>query len=279
LAVRLAWRFGGEVISADSRQVYRGMDIGTGKITKSQMRGIAHYLLDVASPKSRFTVAQYKKLAQAAIKKIQRRGKIPIICGGTGFYIQTLVDDLKIPEIKPNWRLRQKMEKIITKNLYKELQKLDPRRAKSIDRHNRRRLIRALEIIKITGQPVPSLKTTPAQNVLFLGIKIAPKVLARRIKARLLKRLKQGMVAEVKKLRKRGISWKKLESFGLEYRWIAFYLQNKISRNEMVSRLQKEIERYAKRQMVWFKRDGRIHWTKKPPEAVKVVQRFLRLAP
>ncbi|MBU2037217.1 tRNA (adenosine(37)-N6)-dimethylallyltransferase MiaA, partial [Patescibacteria group bacterium] len=240
LAVKLAKKYNGEVISADSRQVYKGMDIGTGKITKKEMAGIPHYLLDVVSPQRRFTVAQYKKLGQAAIKKIYHQNKVPIICGGTGFYIRALIDNLQIPAVKPNLKLRARLEKKSVEELFAELKKLDPRRAKTIDRHNPRRLIRALEIIMTTGQPVPPLISVlpakaeiQAQNskpgsrvkpgmtsTLFLGIKKSRPELARRVKIRLQQRLQQGMLTEVKKLRQQGLSWKRLDSFGLEYRWL-----------------------------------------------------------
>lgn len=267
---------GAEIISADSRQIYRGMDIGTGKITKKEMGGIPHYLLDVAQPRRRFTAAQYKKLGQAAIKKIQSKNKLPIICGGTGFYIRALVDDLLIPEVKPNLKLRASLEKKTAAELYSELKKLDPRRAATIDPKNPRRLIRALEIVLTTGQPVPELTLKQQPNVLFLGIKKSRPELARRIKARLEKRLKQGMLAEVKKLRSQGLSWKRLDSFGLEYRWLAKYLQKQISHDEMVARLQKDIEHYAKRQMTWFSRDPRIHWIINERQAARVIKNSLK---
>ncbi|HRY52503.1 MAG TPA: tRNA (adenosine(37)-N6)-dimethylallyltransferase MiaA [Candidatus Portnoybacteria bacterium] len=275
LAVFLSKKYNGEVISADSRQIYKGMDIGTGKITRKEMAGIPHYLLDVASPSRRFTAAQYKKLAQQAIKNIQRKNKLPIICGGTGFYIRALIDDLQIPKIKPDLKLRAQLEKKTTTELFAQLKKLDPRRAKEIDRHNPRRLVRALEIIYKTGQPVPELKLEPQPNVLFLGIKKSRPELARRIKRRLQKRFKQGMLTEVKKLRKQGLSWQRLDSFGLEYRWLARFLQNKISYTEMVERLQKDIEHFAKRQMAWFGKDSRIHWIKNPAQARKITSDFL----
>jgi len=275
---------GAEIISADSRQVYQGMNLGSGKITKKEMRGVPHYLLDVASPKRRFTAAQYKKLAQATIKKIHRQNKLPIICGGTGFYIQALTDNLALPKVKPNLKLRAQLEKLSTPKLYQQLKKLDPRRAKNIDCFNRRRLIRALEIIKTTGQPIPRLKNAPAKNILFLGIEIAPEILARRIKIRLEKRLKQGMLAEVKKLHAQGLSWKRLDGFGLEYRWLARYLQkktlrqaqDKLSYQEMTARLQKDTEHYAKRQMTWFKRNGQIRWIKNERQAANIVENFLK---
>ncbi len=275
LAVKIAKKFGGEIISADSRQVYKGMDIGTGKITRKEMAKVPHHLLDVASPKRQFTVVQYKKLAEKAIKKIRGRGKIPIICGGTGFYIQTVSDNLLIPEIKPDAKLRIRLEKKSAKELFNQLKKLDPRRAKNIDKNNRRRLIRALEIVIKSGKKVPLLKSGPKYEALIIGIKRNAKELKELIKTRLLKRLKQEMVKEIINLKKFGLSWKKLEDFGLEYRYVAYYLQNKLSYNEMIEKLQKEIEHYAKRQITWFSKDKRINWVKNPKQAEKLVKEFL----
>jgi len=303
LSIKLAKKFNGEIISADSRQVYKGMNIGTGKITKKEMEGIPHYLLDVASPKRKFTVAQYKKLALEAINKIQKKslpshqnsegisggdGKVPFLVGGTGFYIQAVVDGIIIPEVKPDWRLRKKLEKKSTKELFKMLKKLDPKRAKTIEKNNPRRLIRALEIVLKTKKPVPLLKKQPPKfNVLILGIKKPQEELKKSIRKRLIRRLKprtrtssvqgkQDMIAEVKRLRKSGLSWKRLESFGLEYKYIAYYLQKKITKEQMIEKLQKEIEHFAKRQMTWFKRDKRIKWIKNQKQAEKLIKNFLK---
>lgn len=276
LAVKIAKKFNGEVISADSRQVYKGMNLGTGKITKKEMEGIPHHLLDVASPKRKFTVVQYRKLALKALEKIFKKGKLPIICGGTGFYIQALIDGITIPPVPPDWKLRRKLEKKSVEELYELLKKLDKKRAETIEKKNKRRLIRAIEIAQKLGK-VPPLKKEPLPYpVLMLGIKKEKKELKKLIRKRLLKRIRQGMIAEVKKLKKSGISWKRLEEFGLEYRWVARYLQNKISKEEMIEKLQKEIENYAKRQMVWFKKDKRIIWIKNQREAEKLVRNFLK---
>jgi len=277
LAIKLAKKFKGEIVSADSRQVYRGMNIGTGKVTKKEMLGIPHYLLDVASPKKKFTVVQYRKLTLRALDKIQRKNKIPFLVGGTGFYIQAVVDGIVIPKVKPDWKLRKKLELIAADKLFQKLRKLDPKRAKTIERKNRRRLIRALEIIIKTKKPVPALKKQPLPYpVLMIGIKKSFKELQRLIKKRLLKRFRQGMILEVKKLRKSGVSRKRLEEFGLEYRYIARYLQGKITYKEMAGKLEREIMGFAKRQMTWFKRDRRIYWAKKEKEAEKLVKKFLR---
>lgn len=287
LSIKLAKKFNGEVVSADSRQVYKGMDIGTGKITKKEMKGIPHYLLDVASPKKRFTVLEYQKLTLEAINKIQKKDKIPFLVGGTGFYIQAIVEGIAIPKVRPDWKLRAKLQKRSALELFKMLKKLDPRRAKRIEKKNKRRLLRALEIVIKTGKPVPRLKKKPPQfEVLMLGIKKNPRELKELIRKRLLKRIKQGMIAEVKKLRKSGLSWKRLEEFGLEYKYIAQYFQKKINYEEMVEKIQKESEKFAKRQMTWFKKDPapeqaryragkRINWIKNYKEAEKLVKNFL----
>ena len=276
LSIKLAKEFNGEVISADSRQIYKGMDIGSGKVTKKEMQAIPHYLLDVASPKRKFTVVQYKNLALKAIKKIQKKNNLPILVGGTGFYIQAVIDGIIIPSIKPDWKLRKKLEKKNIQELFKMLKKFVPRRAKTIESKNKRRLIRALEIVIKTKKPVPPLKKKlPQFEVLILGIKKDPDELKERIRKRLLKRLKQGMLAEVKKLKKSGVSWKRLEEFGLEYKYIALYLQNKITKKEMVDKIQKESEHFAKRQMTWFKKDKRIKWIENYKKAENLLKKFL----
>ena len=276
ISIKLAKKFGGEIISADSRQIYKGMNIGSGKVTKKEMAGIPHYLLDVANPKKRFSVAQYQKLALSATKKIQKKNKLPILVGGTGFYIQSLVDGIVIPEVKPDWKLREKLSKIALPLLFKRLQELDPVRAGNIDPNNPRRVIRALEVVLKLKKPVPTLSHNKLElNTLILGIKKNREELKALIHKRLIKRLKNNsMINEVKKLRKH-LSWKRLEEFGLEYRFVAQYLQNKISYQEMVDNIQKESEHFAKRQMTWFKRDKRIHWIKNQKQAENLIRKFL----
>jgi len=277
LAIKLAKKFNGEIVSADSRQVYKSLDIGTGKVTKKEMKGIPHHLLDVASPKRRFTVAQYRKLALKAINKIFKKGKVPIFCGGTGFYIQAVVDGIIIPEVKPDWRLRSNLNKFPVEELYKILKKLDPRRAKTIEKKNKRRLVRAIEIIMKTKKPVPPFKKQPLPYpVLIIGIKKSLEELKKIIEKRFLKWLRQGLIKEVKNLKKSGLSWKKIEDFGIHYRVIAQYLQNKINYKEMIENSLKELRNYAKRQMTWFKRDKRIIWVKNYKEAEKLIKKFLK---
>lgn len=276
LAVKLAKKFNGEVVSADSRQVYAGMDIGSGKITKKEMAGIPHHLLDVASPRSVFSVTRYRKLAMAAIKKIRESEKIPVLCGGAGFYIHAVIDGIIIPEVKPSWKLRKNLEKKSTSQLFEMLKKLDPARAKTIEAKNPRRLIRAIEIVKITKKPVPDFKKNPLPYpVLYLAIKKDEKTLKKLIAKRLKKRLRIGMVSEAKKIRKSGLSWKRMESFGLEYKNLAMYLQKKITKQEMISRIQIESWQYAKRQIQWL-RDPRIIWVTSLTQALKLSQKYLK---
>lgn len=259
LGVKLAKQKNGEIVSADSRQVYRGMNIGSGKITKREMKSIPHHLLDVVDPKKTFSVAQYQKLAHQAIADILNRGKLPIVVGGTGFYIQSIVDNIILPEVPPNPTLRKKLAKLSTLELYTILAELDGKRAKTIDKENPARLIRAIEIATALGK-VPKVKSKPLYEVEIIGINPNEKTLKQKIHTRLLTRLKSGMIAEVKKLHAGGLSWKKLEAFGLEYRYVAQFLQNKLTKTEMIATLETAIFQYAKRQMTWFKRDKRIKW-------------------
>lgn len=274
LAVKLAKKFNGEIISADSRQIYKGLNIGSGKITKKEMMDTPHHLLDVASPKRTFTVAQYQKLVKKALKKILAKNKIPIICGGTGFYIDALIYNYQLPEVPPDKKMRKKLEGLELTELLNILKKIDPKRFKTIDRKNKRRLIRAIEIAKTIGK-TPKLKKHSSYNVLEIGIKKPAEELKRLIAKRLSKRLKQGILKEVKNLHKKGLSWQRLDDLGLEYRYVSRYLHGLINKKEMVNSILKESWGYVKRQMTWFKKDPLIHWVKNENQAKKIVGRFL----
>ncbi len=279
LAVSLARKFDGEIISADSRQVYKGLDIGTGKITKKEMRGVKHHMLDVVNPKTIFTVAQFKKKTDKIIADIVRKKKLPILCGGTGFYIQAVVDNISLPEVKPDKKLRAKLSKKSTAELFKILKKLDPRRAQEIDSKNPHRLIRAIEIAKHLGS-VPHLEATlpSGYEILQIGIKTDSVVLKEKIYNRLLARIKSGMIREARKLHEKGLSWKRMEALGLEYRYLAKYLKKEIDKNEMIEQLDREIRKYAKRQKTWFKRDKKIKWftLKEEKKIEEKIRKFLK---
>lgn len=281
LAVYLAQKLNGEVISADSRQVYKGMDIGSGKVTKKEMGGIRHHLLDVADPrKHTYTVENFRKDGNAAIADIVSRGKLPIIAGGTGFYIDALVSGEAFPEVPPNQKLRDRLGKKTAEALMREITKLDPRRAKELDPHNKVRIIRAIEIARVLGS-VPKTKKKMLYNPLFIGLTLDTEKLREKIHTRLQRRMRGNrMVKEVARLREDGMTWKRLHALGLEYRYVSLYLREKLSREDMLTQLENEICQYARRQTQWFRRNTSIEWIA-PGEnnrAEKIVQNFLKKA-
>ncbi len=278
LAVALARKFNGEVISADSRQVYRGLDIGTGKITKREMKSVPHHLLDVASPRRVFTAHDFVEHGRRAIGEIGMRGKLPIIAGGTGFYIDALVGRIELPNVQANRVLRAKLEKKSAAQLFTLLKKKDSRRAKGIDRYNKRRLVRALEIISAIGK-VPNLGLrNPEYDALWIGIAPPMKQLEKKIDIRLLARIRQGIIGEAKRLHSGGLSYKRMEELGLEYRSLAHLLQGKITHAEMVEELNRAIRKYAKRQLTYWKRNRSIRWFDSPEkkEISKLIKNWLR---
>lgn len=259
LAVAIAQKIKGEVISADSRQVYRGMNLGTGKITEREMQGIPHHLLDVASPKNIFSVSDFVRLAEKAIEEISSAGHVPIVCGGTGFYIDALVSGQSIPEVPPNKKLRKELSGKTADVLFAKLKKIDSARAKTIDAKNPVRLVRAIEIATALGK-VPKIKLSSKYDALYIGLDTLDEVLKHKIHTRLLSRMKSGMLREARKLKASGVSWRRMEELGLEYRYMALHLQNKLSKNEMLTELESEVWQYAKRQRTWFKRNKNILW-------------------
>lgn len=260
LAVRLAQRFGGEVISADSRQVYKGLTIGTGKITPREMEGVRHHLLDIASPKRTFTAADFARTARRVLQGIAQRGKIPIIAGGSGFYIDVLLGRITLPNVPPNRALRNMLEKKSIATLFALLKKKDPHRAQSIEQHNKRRLIRALEIAEASPKASVMENEPQSFDVLWVGIKPNEAQLRINIEMRLRERLKKGMVAEARRLHASGLSYKRMRELGLEYRALADFLDGRISREILEHSLARNIKRYAKRQITYWKRNRAICW-------------------
>lgn len=256
-AIKLAKKIGGEIISADSRQVYKGINLLSGKVTKSEMGKIPHHLLDVAKPNKQFSVVDFQKLGKQKIEEIISRGKIPIICGGTGLYIDALVYNTVLPDVKPNKKLRKKLENKTPEQLFKILLKLDPVRAKNIDAKNPARLVRAIEIAKELGK-VPEIKKTSDYNIDWIYLDFPDIILKKRINTRLLERIKFGMIREAKKLHDNGVTYKKMESLGLECRTCAKYLQEKITKTELIDELNNDIWHYVKRQRTWFKKFAKV---------------------
>lgn len=248
LAVKIAKKINGEIISADSRQVYKGLDIGTGKITKKDRQGIPHHLIDVASPKTKFTVSDYQRKAVYAMADIVSRGKIPIICGGTGFYIDAVTKGMVFPKVPPNFKLRKELIKKEAKELVKILNKLDKNRAKNVDPKNKIRLIRAVEIAKVLGK-VPKIKQPkPKYKFIKIGLYLSKEDLRKKVENRVKKMFKRGLLGEIKKLKKAKVSQKRLAEFGFEY--------NTPTLGKVITQTLK----YAKRQMTWFKKDKEIKW-------------------
>jgi len=253
-AVKLAKEINGEVISADSRQIYRGMDIGSGKITPKEMNGIPHYGLDIKNPHEDFSVVEFQEYAHNTISNIISRNKVPILCGGTGYFIDAVIHDTQFPAVVPNEKLRKELSIKTTQELFEILQSLDPGYAKIIDQYNPHRLIRAIEIATKLGS-VPPLQTPKSRyNAEIIYIDKPDKELRQRIEKRLVDRIGQGMIHEVQNLHDSGISWERLESFGLEYRYIAEFLQDKITKEKMIEEIKNKSWQYAKRQRTWFKK-------------------------
>lgn len=277
IAIDLAEEFNGEIVSADSRQVYRGMDIGTGKVLPEQQGRIPHYLLDVADPTETYTVTQYQRAAIAAVEDIQQRGRLPFLVGGTGLYVQAVVDNLRIPAVPPQPKLRAELAKLSLTDLVKRLRAVEPVDYDTVDLRNRRRVERAIEISEAGGIPVREMRQRGPElfDSLIIGVAKSSGELAGRIDRRLAERVKRGMVDEVKRLHERGVTWEKLESFGLEYRRMAEYLQGQASYEQAMEQLGRDIIRFSKRQMTWFKRDRRIHWVTDDDEAQQLVSEWL----
>ncbi len=275
LAVNLAKKLNGEIISADSRQIYRGLDIGTAKPTKKEMRGIPHHLMDVAGPEKVFTVFDFKKLAEKKIQETVRRGKIPIIVGGTGFWIDALVFDMEFPRVLPNQKFRRELSKKSAAELLEILRKLDPYRAKTVEQKNPRRLIRAIEITRALGYVPKLFKKESPYNVLWIGLNPKEKLLKKRIARRADTMITRGLIQETKKLLKGGVGKKRIRELGFEYRAALNYIEGKISRKEFHSDIMKETRQYTRRQMVWFKKNKEIHWLANPAQAGKLTKYFL----
>ena len=260
LAIDLALHFDGEVISADSRQVYDELDLGSGKVTTEEMRGVPHHLLDVANLDHIYTGADFAKDANSVISDILNRKKLPIIAGGTFFYIELLKGGSQTAPVEPNPALRTELEQLSNEQLFVKLNNLDPERAQSIDPKNRRRLIRALEIIDSLGKvPTPS-KIESNYDFLTIGIKIDKDLLKQRIEQRLNDRLEKGMVKEVENLLKSGVTPERLTVLGLEPKYLTEYIKGNITYEEMKEKIITKSIQFSKRQYTWLKRDKSIIW-------------------
>ena len=278
LSLRLAKKFNGVIISADSRQIYRHMDIATAKTTKSQQQGIPHYMIDIVNPDENFNLAHYQITVNNLLRSItdsnNKRGKptIPFIVGGTGLYIKSIVDGYHLPMVTPNPQLRAQLEQLSLEELITRLKKSDPET--KVDLKNKRRVIRALEIIQNQGGPVKN--DSPQYDFLQIGISRPSAEIKQRIVQKVAEMYKTGLVKETKRLLARGynLDYSAMSTHG--YRHIKDYLQHKITLREALERMKQDTIRYAKRQMTWFRADKRIYWIQNYTEAETLIQSFLK---
>ena len=265
LGIALASRFGGEIVSADSRQVYERMDLGSGKVTPEEMQGVPHHLLDVRKPGEFFSMADFQRLAYEAIDGIIARGKVPFLVGGTGLYVDAVADGYELSDRAPDHSLRAHLETFDTPALYDMLKEKLP--DTEIDPRNRHRVMRALE--RLAADDYRPTGKSPRYTLLKLGVTWPREILKQRIDERLEKRLNEGMVDEVKALLNEGVSEEFLTKLGLEYKYLTWYLTGKLSYEQMVEELGNAIKKFAKRQMTWFRKDPRIIWLDMSADPIK----------
>ncbi len=281
--LRLAEKFGGEIISADSRQIYKYMDIGTAKEPGAWRdgayiaSGIRHHLIDFLDPAKVFTAAEWREKAIAHLHTISQAHHLPLVVGGTGLYISTLVDNWEIPRIPPNPMLRQSLETKDPAELVHLLETFDLESAKRIDPRNIRRVIRALEVTILSGRKFSEqrVKGSMLGNFLLIGIDVPREVLIERIDRRIDQMMERGLPEEVARLHARGYSWDLPSMSGIGYREFREYSEGKKSLALVAAQLKQDTRQYARRQMTWFRKQEGIHWCRDYAEAEALVQKFL----
>lgn len=273
LGLRVAKKYKGEIISADSRQIYKGMEIISRAPTKKEKTAIPHYMVSVADPKKTYSAGAYTKAAEKHIADILKRKKLPVVVGGTGFYADALLRGLTFPEVAPNKKLRTELSTKTPKQLLAQLIKLDPESAQRVDSKNIVRIIRAIEIATTLGK-VPKLTRRSAYEVLWIGLSPDAKTHEKNILKGVEARIKEGMVPEAKKLRST-LTKKRYAELGFEFTYLADYMDKKITKKELVAAIANGERKYAIRQMRWFKREKDIHWILKTKEALPLVKNFL----
>jgi tRNA dimethylallyltransferase len=267
LSIEMAKRYDGEIISGDSMQIYRGMDIGTAKITEEEMQGIPHHLIDIKEPEESFSVAEFQLLVRAKINEIAKRGKLPIIVGGTGLYIQSVIYDYQFSDVPGDEAFRLELEErakqIGNEALYKELQAVDPESAAQIHPNNVRRVIRALEIFHLTGKTMQDFQRKQQPDLLYetalVGLSMEREKLYDRINQRVDIMVEQGLLEEVKSLYNQGLrNCQSIQAIG--YKEIYDYLDGSVPWEEAVEQLKQNSRRYAKRQLTWFRNKMDVQW-------------------
>lgn len=268
LGIEMAKELNGEIISADSMQIYKYMDIGTAKPTKEEMEGIPHHLIDIIPPDQEFSVAKFKELAQNAIEDILSKDKFPIIVGGTGLYINTLLDEIQFSETICDWEYREELKRLAEEKgnqyLHDILEEVDPIASKRLHVNDIKRVIRALEVYKYTGKPISYhqeiSKGDPKYDYKVIGLTMDRAKLYERVEKRIDIMIEQGLIDEIKSLVKRNYNKEHISMQGLGYKEIIDYLEGKFSLDEAIEILKRDTRHFAKRQLTWFRRDARIHW-------------------
>lgn len=286
-AIRVAKKIGGQIIGADSRQIFKKMEIGTAKPAGEWRRSgfrkifyvddIPHYIIDMIDPGKTFSVAEFRDRAIKNIKIIQKIGDIPIIVGGTGLYISSIVDNLRIPRVEPNKHLRMSLEEKSLEELFLLLQRMDIKTAKEIDRKNKRRIIRALEVCILSGKSFSAQKKKgePLFDVLQIGIDVPREELYARINTRVDGMIKQGLVKEVQLLVDQKYPWNLSSMSGVGYRQFKTYFEGIDTLDKCIELLKRDTRRFARRQMTWFRRNEDIQWCSRYEEAEDLIEYFL----
>ncbi len=287
LGIALAKRFSGEIVNADSRQVYKGFEIGTGMPAGKRgtidghrafvSEGVPHYLMDYLEPMEISSVTEWREKALVAIKGIEKRKHVPMVVGGTGLYLQSLVDNYSFPQVAPNPTMRAALETKSLPELVSILLKIDPAAEQAVDLKNQRRVIRALEVATFTGKPFSEQKTKgkPLVEALQIGVLRSREELIERIDAAVDEMIARGWVVEIKRAIDSGIREDAPAMTSIGYRELLSYIHGDEELEVAVKKTKQAVHRYAKRQVTWFKRDTRIHWVKNEQEAVELVEKFL----
>lgn len=266
IAIELAKRFDAEIISCDSMQIYRGMDIGTAKASAEERQAVVHHLIDVVDPDEDFSVAEFQKQAKEIIIELNRQHKLPLLVGGTGLYYQSVVDDYTFYPMESRQEIRQQWQSIIENQgldyAYSYLQSIDPQYAALISANDQKRIVRAIEVYQLTGKPFSSLQSKSLQvyDLTAFGLYLEREELYHRINLRVDQMLANGLVDEVVGLREKGYGLQHNSMQALGYKQVLYYLDGFLSKSEMVNEIKRETRRYAKRQYTWFKKDSRIQW-------------------
>lgn len=284
LAIELAKKINGEIVSADSMQIYKDMDIGTAKIKKDEMQGIKHYMIDIVTPEERYSVSRFKKEAEKAIDKILENGKVPIVVGGTGLYIDSLIYGIEFQDEKIDTEYREHLNQIAEKegleNLYKQAQTIDPNAMLKISPNDKKRIIRVLEIYYKTGKTKTELEIESRSHEVKYNYKVYAITMEReklydRIEQRVDTMIKQGLIDEVKNIIKKYSGFPTAMQ-GLGYKEVVEFLENHITKDEMIEKIKKETRHYAKRQLTWFRKNKEIIWLNGEEDIEKNINKILQ---